>query len=85
MRNKWIWIGVRNKAKDNSYAIPNPNKISRRLRSIDSGSIVKLVLALSKTKQSEKIRPLALSKRLNRESSHLSKGKNARMMVMVGI
>jgi len=44
--------------------------------------MVNLALALSKTKQSEKTRPLALSKRLNRESSHFSKDKNARMFVM---
>ena len=50
---------------------------------MDSGSMIKSTLALSKTRQGEKFKALALSKGGYREVSLFPKGKNARMFVMI--
>ena len=74
----------RSSKREKTTPIPalNPKEISRRLRSIDSGSMVKSTLALSKTRQGEKFKGLALSKGRYREVSLFPKGKSARTLVM---
>ena len=69
-------------AKATPIQVLNPKEISKWLRSMDSGSMIKSTLALSKTRQCENIEALALYNGRYREVSLFPKGKNARMLVM---
>lgn len=59
----------------------NPIEISKKLRSMDSGSYPSSSIAFSKCKQGEKIKCLALSERRYRESSRYPRKESARRFV----
>ena len=59
----------------------NPIEISKKLRSMDSGSYPRSSLAFSKCKQGKRIKCLALSERRYRESSRYPRKESARQFV----